>query len=147
MLHREGIADLPSLRTLLGIRQKLPESSFWEVNLFCFISISRFGSFNNPFALITRLSAAGTNKRSDFYNLWLQQKLLKTMEMRLDLIFMMSDIYINFDEDPFTKFSKSSRTTKFKDIIPWYISHMITKSILFSMKIVISCAMKRGIPF
>ena len=30
-LNRGVIADLPFLRTLLAIRQKLPEPSFWEV--------------------------------------------------------------------------------------------------------------------
>ena len=29
-LNREGIADLPLLRTLLAIRQKSPKPSFWE---------------------------------------------------------------------------------------------------------------------
>ena len=31
LLNREGIADLPLLRTLLAIRQKSQEPSFWEV--------------------------------------------------------------------------------------------------------------------
>ena len=31
LLNRGGIADLPLLRTLLGIRQKFREPSFWEV--------------------------------------------------------------------------------------------------------------------
>ena len=31
MLNREGIADLPLLRTLLAIHQKSQEPSFWEV--------------------------------------------------------------------------------------------------------------------
>ena len=30
-LNREGIADIPLLRTLLAIRQKSREPSFWEV--------------------------------------------------------------------------------------------------------------------
>ena len=42
-LNRGGIADLPLLRTLLAIRQKLRE-------------FSKFGSFKNPFATITSLS-------------------------------------------------------------------------------------------
>ena len=44
-----------------------------------------------------------TNKRSDFYELWLQQKQLKTMKMRIDQIFKMMDIYINLTLDPLTK--------------------------------------------
>ena len=31
LLNRQGIADLPLLRTLLAIHQKFPEQSFWEV--------------------------------------------------------------------------------------------------------------------
>ena len=49
-MHRGGIADLPLLGTLLPIRQKSLEPS-----LFFFISISKFGSFKNPFATINRL--------------------------------------------------------------------------------------------
>ena len=55
-LNRGGIADLPLLRTLLAIRQKSREPSFWEVMDSCFISICKFGSFKNPFARITSLS-------------------------------------------------------------------------------------------
>ena len=50
-LNRGGITDLPLLRTLLAIYQKSRESSFWEV-----ISICKFCSFKNPFAMITGLS-------------------------------------------------------------------------------------------
>ena len=59
--------------------------------------------------------------------------------MRLDLIFSMRDIYINSNLNPLTKFT-SSRSTKFKDILPWNISQMITKTIPISTKIVISYA-------
>ena len=56
-LNRGGIADLkPVLRTLLAIRQKSQESSFWELMDSCFNSISKFGSFKNPLAMITSLS-------------------------------------------------------------------------------------------
>ena len=34
LLNRGGIADLPLLRTLLAIRQKSQEPSFWEVDSF-----------------------------------------------------------------------------------------------------------------
>ena len=47
-----GIADLPLLRTLLAILQKFLGSD----GLFCFISICKFGSFKNPFAMITKFS-------------------------------------------------------------------------------------------
>ena len=65
--------------------------------------------------------------------------------VRLDLIFSMMDIYINSNLNPFTKLTSSSRSTKFKDIIPWNISQMITKTIPISTRIVISYVMKWGI--
>ena len=51
LLNRGGIADLPFLRTLLAIRQKLREPG-----LFCFSSICKFGNFKNPFSRIISLS-------------------------------------------------------------------------------------------
>ena len=59
---------------------------------FCFISICKFGSFKNPFATIASLSELyfifkRKNEKSNFYELWQQHKQLKTMEMRLDLIY------------------------------------------------------------
>ena len=52
-LNRGGIADLPLLRTLLAIRQKSREPSFWEV--MDSFALCKFGSFKNPFATITSL--------------------------------------------------------------------------------------------
>ena len=66
--------------------------------------------------------------------------------MRLDLIFSMKDIYINFHLNPPTKFTSSSRSTELKDILSWNISQMITKTIPISARIVISYVMKQGIP-
>ena len=54
-LNREGITNLPLLRTLLAICQKSREPCFWEVMDF-FITICKFGSFKNPFATITSIS-------------------------------------------------------------------------------------------
>ena len=67
--------------------------------------------------------------------------------MRLDPILTMRDIYINFNLKPFTKFTSSSRSTEFKDIVPWNSSQMITKTVPISTRIVISYAMKLGILF
>ena len=67
--------------------------------------------------------------------------------MRLDLIFTSRDIHINCNLDSLTKFSCSSRSTKFKDILPWNISKMIMKTVPISMRIVVSCAVKSGILF
>ena len=66
--------------------------------------------------------------------------------VRLDLIFSIRDIYINFNLNPPTKFTSSRRSTKFKDIFPWNISEMITKTIPISKRVVISYAMNWGFP-
>ena len=63
---------------------------------------------------------------------------------RCDLIFTVRNIYINFNLDPLTW---SSRSTKFKNTFAWNMSQMITKTIQINTRIVISCAMKSGIPF
>ena len=56
-LNRGGIADLPLLRTLLAIRQKSRERSFWKVmDSFVLVAYCKFDSFKNPFATITNLS-------------------------------------------------------------------------------------------
>ena len=49
--------------------------------------------------------------------------------MRLDLIFSMRDIYINSNLNPLTKFTSSSRSTEFKDILSWNFFQMITKTV------------------
>ena len=67
--------------------------------------------------------------------------------MRFDLILTMRDIYINSNLNPLTKFTSSSRSTELKDIFPWNISQMTTKTVSVSTKRVMSYMMKLGIPF
>ena len=56
-LNKGRTADLLLLTILLAIHQKSREPCFWEVMMdSCFISICKFGSFKNPFAMITSLS-------------------------------------------------------------------------------------------
>ena len=51
------IVDLSFLRALLAFHQRSREPSFFESDwLFCFNSICKFGSFANPFAMITSQS-------------------------------------------------------------------------------------------
>ena len=66
--------------------------------------------------------------------------------VKLYLIPSVRDIYISSNFKLLTKVASSSRSTEFKDILSWTISQMITKTILISTRIVISYAMKRGIP-
>ena len=140
----------------IGNSQKVPRAKFLGSDgLFCFISICKFGSFKNPFATITSLSELYLRIRR-FFSL-VQTKKVISMNygsstrswkpwrwMRLDLIFSMRDIYINSNLNPLTKFTSSSRSTEFKDILLWNISQMITKTVLISTRIVISNTIKRG---
>ena len=68
-------------------------------------------------------------------------------EWGLGLILMTRAIYINSNLNPLTKITSSSRSTKFKDIVPCNISQMISKTITISTRIVISYTMKWGILF
>ena len=84
LMNTGGIAGLPLLRTLLTIHQKSQDPSLWDMIdsffIVTFFSICKFGSFKNPFATITSLSElqkiyhVGKNKKSDFYEIWQQQK-------------------------------------------------------------------------
>ena len=54
--------------------------------------------------------------------------------MRLDLILTMRNIYINSNLNLLIKFTSSSRSSEFKDILPRNISQMTTKTIPISMR-------------
>ena len=108
-----------------------------------------------PFATITSLSKLYVRFRRFFF--FVQTKEVISMNygsstsswkprrwLRLDLILSMRDTYINSNLNPLTKFIGSSRSTKFKDILPWNIFKMITKTNLISTRIVISSAVKRA---
>ena len=89
-LNRGGIADLSLLRTLSAIRQKSREPSFWEVmDSFVLVAYASLAASRTllqrslaclNFTLL-KIYSVGTNEKSDFYGLWQQHKLLKTMEM------------------------------------------------------------------
>ena len=117
-----------------------------------------FGSFKNIFAIITSLSECYF--RFKIFILLVHMKKVISMIygssksswkpwrwVRFDLKFTMKDIYINSNLNPLTKFASSSRSIEFKDILPWNISQMITKTVPSSERIVISYVMKWGIPF
>ena len=149
-LNRRDIADLPLFRTLLAICQKFWEPSFWEAMKFLFCNHWTFAMITSLSELYFRfrrfiLMAQTKKKISIKYgsstSSWKPWRLV-----RLDLILSMSDIYINFNLHPLTNFTSSSRSTEFKDIIPWNISQMITKTVPIITRIGISYAMKWGIP-
>ena len=103
---------------------------------------SRF-NFKNHFARITSLSELYFTITRFLWTMAAAQA-AETMDMN-EAWPDMRDIYINSSLNPLTKFTSSSRSTKFKDILPWKISQMITKIIPVNMRIVISYAMKRSI--
>ena len=146
------------MRTLLAIRQESREPSFWEVMDSSFISTCKLGSFKNPFATITNLSELSFRFRR--FILLVQTTKVISMNygsstncweqwrwVRFDLILMVRDIYINSKLNPLTKFTSSSRSTEFIDILPWNISQMTTKTISISTRVVISHTMKWGTLF
>ena len=147
-LNRGGVSDLFLLRTLIAIHQKSWGPSF-PGRLLCFISICKLGSFKNTFGTISSLSEL--HFRFRVFILPVQMKKAISMSygcstsswkpwrwLRLELIFVMRDIYINSSLDWLTEFTSSSRSTKFKDIHPWSISQMILKTVPMRTKIVLS---------
>ena len=60
----------------------------------------------------------------------------------LDLVLSMRDIYINANLNPHARFTASSTSTDFKDILPQNISQIIMTTILISIRIVIGNTMK-----
>ena len=55
-LNREGIADSPFVENTISYLPEVPRAKFLGSDgLFCFSSICKFGSFNNPFTTITSL--------------------------------------------------------------------------------------------
>ena len=119
--------------------------------LFCFISISIYNCNNYQHVLtllqIQKIYLFGTNGKTDFYDLWQQHKQLKTMEMSDAWLYVFYELYIHqLQQILLTKFTTSSRSTKFKDILLLNNSHIITKTNRISMRIVKSYAMKWGIP-
>ena len=99
LFNRGGIVDLLLFRRLLAICQRSRGDVF-----FCYISICKFSNFRNLFATITSLPEL--NFRFRKFILFVQMKKVISMnrgsntsswklwrQVRLDLIFMMRDIY------------------------------------------------------
>ena len=115
--------------------------------IFYFIGICRYGRFKNSFATITSLSEHYFKFRR--FILLVQMKKVISMSygsstrswkpwrwVRLDLMLTMRDVYINSVLKPLTTLASSSRSTEFKDILPWNISQAIAKTIPISTRMV-----------
>ena len=145
-MNRGGIADLPLLATLLAIRQKFWEPSFWEV-------MNSFASLAYDTLVVSRallqqlLASLNFTWNSDFFFLVQTKKsdfyVLPWRCVRLDLVLRMRDIYIDSNMNWLTKFTSSSRTTEFKNILQWNISKLNMKTVPISTRIVISYVMKQ----
>ena len=158
-LNRGGIADLSLLRTLLAIRQKSREPSFWEVmNSFVLLAYASLAASRTLFQWLLaclkfrRFILLGPTKKvipmdyGSSTNSWKRWRWVK-----LDLILSMRDICINSKLNPLTKAEEQhlftcSISTEFKDILAWNISQMNAKTVPIITTIVISNVMKRGIP-
>ena len=127
--------------------KKSSEPSFWEVmDSFVLVAYPSLAASRTLLqwllaCLNFTLDSAGTNKKQKISgsskSCWTSWRWV-----RFDLILTMRDMYINSNLNPLTKFTSSSRSTEFKDILPWNISQMITKTIPISTRIVINYAMK-----
>ena len=139
-LYREGIT-CSSVENTISILLEVTWAKFFGTDrLFWLISMSKFGNFKNPFATIISLSEVQVRCRR--FVLLVETKKVISMShgsntgswktwrwVRLELIFVMTDKYINYNLEPFQKFGSSSRSTEFKDILPYNISQMIMKTI------------------
>ena len=139
------MVDLPLLRTLLAIRQKSWETSLWEVmESFVLLACASWAAS----ITLLQLILACLNCTLDSKDLFCGYKWKKDIYMscgssksswkpwrwmRLDLILTTRDIYISSNLQPLTKFTSSSRSTEFKDILQWNIPQMITKTVTISL--------------
>ena len=115
---------------------KVPRAKFLGSDgLFCFVSISKFCSFKNPFATITslyelpfRFRFVGTNEKVISTNYGSSRSSWKPWRwVSLDLISMTR--YINSNLSPLIKFTGRTRSTEFKNIFPSNIFQMIKKTV------------------
>ena len=158
-LFRGGIPNVPSLRTLLAIRQEFRELSFWEVmHSFVLLAYSSLAASRTRLQRV--LACLNFTLGSEDLFCWYKRKtwFLWTMaaaqaaenhgDDRGLVRYFRWGIYtsiltLTYSQDRFTN---SSRSTEFKDILPWDIFEMITKIILSSTRIVLSNVMKLSIP-
>ena len=123
--NRGGIADLPLLRTLMAIRQKSWEPSFWEVlNVFVLLASTSLAASRTllqrllafrllPLDLLyfrfRRFILLIQTKMS--YELWQQLKQLETMEMSEAWPDTCNGgMYINSNLNPLTEFFRCSKS-------------------------------------
>ena len=147
-LNRVDIADLTLLRKALCRKSREPR--FLEVMDSNFISIGKFGNLKSTFATVVSLSELYFRFRRFFLLVQTKKRSLWTMaaaqaaknhEEEWGSTWYYGEEYIHeFQPDLPKKFTSSNRSTEFKNILPWNISQMITKTVPISTRIVISYA-------
>ena len=145
------------LKSLLAICQKSWEPSFWEViDPFVLLAYASLTA-SRPF-LQWLLACVNFTLDSEDISCWWKWKewfLWAMVVAKVDenhredwgLNWYLQWYIHQFQPNPPTKFTSNSRSTEFKDILWWNISQLIPKTVSSSMRIVISYAMKWGIPF
>ena len=147
LLNRGGIADLLLLKALLVICQKSWEQSYWEV-MDSFVLLT-YASSTAPRTLLLHLLACltFTLDSEDLFCWYKSKKMICTSYNSSKSSWKPwseagwylqwgTYIYINSNLNPLTKFTSNSRSTEFKDILPWSIPQIITKTAPISMRIV-----------
>ena len=146
LLNRGGIADLLLLKALLAISQKPWEQSYWEV-MDSFVLLT-YASSTAPRTLLLHLLACLTftldsedlfcwyKSKKWFVQATTAAKAAANHGVKLSDICNEGHIYINSNLNPLTKFTSNSRSNEFKDILPWSIPQIITKTAPISMRIV-----------
>ena len=69
------------------------------------------------------------------------------LKVYMSEIYTSIPVWTQFQSETITKFTTTSRKSEFKDILPWNIFQMITKTIPINTIPIISYTIKRGIQF
>ena len=141
LLNIGSIANLPFLRTPFT---KSPESqvsgkwyTFFSLAFACFVASKTLLQW-----LVTCLNLT---LDADFIFCWWKQKQWFLCQQHKQLKIMeMSEAWPDIYDDEYIliMFFSSSRSTKFKNILPWNISQMIMKTIPSSTRIIMSYEIK-----
>ena len=154
LLNRGGIADLPCWEHYWQFT-KSPESQvsgkWWTLVLLAYASVTASRTLLQKLLGCLDLYSKDLSFRYNLKKMISMNYGSSTSSWkpcrweRLDLILSMRDIYITSNLNPLTEFTSSTRSTEFKDILPWNISQMVMKTVLINMRIVICNAMKQSI--
>ena len=134
-----------SFRNIDDFEEQLPETEMWQcrpaINPCIHPSIHPFVHPSMHPSIHPSI-----HERSDFRELWEQSNQLKNMEICEVSSNTYNEGYIH-QFHTLTRFSSSSssRSPKYKNILPWNTSQIIMKVVQISTRTIKSCVMKRNI--